>query len=220
MTTKISSRTGSSPRTRNPRGQGERLREEIVQAADGLLAESGDAQRLSLRGVAKRVGIAATSIYSHFADVDHLKVVLVERGFADLDAARDTASEGIDDPAQALLARLRAYAHWALEHPGRYRLMFGPELPPSLAFDAEHSPGRRAFGTLVRGIERCQQAGVCSRGDDPFYVASLVWAAVHGLVILQLDRPRFPWAPLDEMVDEAVGRLVGFQEPVSRRQAQ
>lgn len=201
----------SPGRRRNPRGQGERLREEILQAADSAITASGDARQLSLRGVARRVGIATTSVYLHFPDVDHLKMALVERGFVDLNAARDAASEGIVDPVESLRARLRAYAHWGLKHPGPYRLMFGPELPPALAFDAERSPGREAFRTLVNGIERCQQAGLSGHDDDTFHIAGLIWTAIHGQVILRLDRPRFPWPPLDDMVDETVSRLLGVR---------
>ncbi|HEX9414397.1 MAG TPA: TetR/AcrR family transcriptional regulator [Ktedonobacterales bacterium] len=197
-------------RQRNPRGQGERLREEILDAADALLAAGGDARTLSLRGVAKRVGIAATSVYLHFPEVDDLKVAVVERGFAELDAVRDAASRGISDPAEALLARFRAYARFALDHPGRYRLMFGPGLPPSLAFDAEQSPARKSFQILVRSIKQWQEATACNPDDDPVRVATMLWAAVHGFVLLRMDRPRFPWPPLDEMVTETVRRLVGF----------
>lgn len=197
-------------RRRNPRGQGERLREEILDAADALLAESGDASKLSLRGVARRVGIAATSVYLHFPEVDDLKVAVVERGFAELEAARDTASRGILDPAERLLARVRAYARFALAHPGRYRLMFGPDLPPTLAYNAERSPSRQALQTLAQSVKRCQEAGVARQGDDPIQVATMLWAAVHGIVLLRMDRPRFPWPPLDETVDETVRRLVGI----------
>lgn len=196
-------------RRRNPRGHGERLRTEILDAADALLAESGDARTLSLRGVAKRVGIAATSVYLHFPDIDDLKVAVVARGFAGLDMARDAASYGITDPVEALLARARAYARFALDHPGRYRLMFGPELPLALAYDAAQSPSRQAFRALVHTIERCQDAKVARLGDDPVRVATMMWAAVHGIVSLRLDRPHFPWPPLDDMVNETVRRLVG-----------
>jgi hypothetical protein len=44
--------------------------------------------------------------------------------------------------------------------------------------------------------------------DDPFRLTSLVWAAVHGMVLLRIDRPNFPWPPLDEMIDDAVRRLL------------
>jgi AcrR family transcriptional regulator len=211
MDTAIAGNTDArARRPRNPRGQGERLRQELLDAADALLAESGDAGKLSLRGVARRVGIAATSVYLHFPDVDDLKVAVVVRGFAELDAARDVASRGIADPAEALLVRVRAYARFAMAHPGRYRLMFGPDLPTSLAYGAERSPSQQTLQALARSIERCQQARESRLDDDPIRVATMLWAAVHGFVILRIDRPQFPWPPLDEMVDETVRRLVGI----------
>jgi len=212
---KIDGNGGALPgRQRNPRGQGERLREEILAAADVMLTDAGDAGQLSLRGVARRAGIAATSVYLHFPDVDHLKVALVERGFADLDAARDAASAGagLADPAAALLARVRAFARWAVDHPARYRLMFGPDLPAALAYGAARSPTQGALLSLARSIERCQQARLSPQGDDPLQIATLTFAAVHGLVMLRMDRPHFPWPPLDALVDETVRRLVGLND--------
>ncbi len=202
--------TAPRRRPRNPRGQGERLREEILDAADALLAESGDARQLSLRGVAKRAGIAATSIYLQFADVEQLKAAVVERAFTELNEVRDAASQGIADTAEAMPARSRAYAHWAVDHPGLYRLMFGPDLPSAMAYGAEQSPSQHSFQALVQSIERCQEVGVVDPRDDPMQVAALMWAAVHGLVTLRMDRPHFPWRPLDEMVNETVGRLLGL----------
>jgi AcrR family transcriptional regulator len=195
---------------RNPRGQGERLREKILDAADELLATSADAGKLSLRGVAKHVGIAATSIYLHFPDVESLKIAIVERGFAELKEVREAASRGMSDPAEALLARVHAYVQFAVDHPGRYRLMFGPDLPSTLAYGAEQSPSRRALQELVHSIIRCQEAGLSRSRDDPVRVATILWAAMHGIVLLRIDRPHFPWPPLDEMLDETVKRLVGF----------
>lgn len=42
-----------------------------------------------------------------------------------------------------------------------------------------------------------------------------VWVSIHGLVTLRMDRPHFPWPPLDEMVTEIVGRLLGFSTVTS-----
>jgi AcrR family transcriptional regulator len=175
-----------------------------------LLAETGDARRLTLRGVAKRVGIAATSIYLHFPDVEHLAAAVAERCFEDLTAAEDAAERGVDDPAQALLARCRAYCRFALEHPGHYRVMVQADLSLVRADGFDQLPGRRAFGALVRAIERCLDAGLAPRRDPPARLAALVWSAEHGLVSLRMARPRFPWPPLDDLVDEAVRRLVGL----------
>jgi AcrR family transcriptional regulator len=204
------SQGSATARRRNPRGQGDRLREELLDAADELLAESGDAQQLSLRQVAKRVGIAATSIYLHFPDIAELKEAVALRGFVELERARHAASRDITDPAEALLARICAFAQFALAYPGRYRLMFGPYLPTALAYGAAQSPSRRALEELAQSIQRCQEAGVARLGADPLRLAILLWASVHGFLLLRLDRPQFPWPPIEGMVTEATQRLVGL----------
>lgn len=203
-------------RRRNRRGQGGRLRDEVVAAAAALLAESGDAGRLSLRGVAKQVGIAPTSVYLHFPDVEHLAAAVTARAFAELGDALATAGRGEADPSAVLLARCRAYCRFALEHPGHYRVMFQAErsdLATVEPINFERSPGRPAFDTLAWDIARCQEAGAATPLADPTHLAVMVWAALHGLVSLRISRPRFPWPPLDELVDEAVGRMVGLAHP-------
>jgi AcrR family transcriptional regulator len=207
--------SATGQRRRNRRGEGERLRDDLLDAAQALLEETGDARRLSLRSVASRVGIAATSVYLHFPDIADLKVAVASRGFAALEEARDAASYDITDPAEALLARVRVYAHFALHHPGLYRLMFGPDLPSNLAYDAERSPARAALQSLAQSIERCRAAEMCDPSDDSIRSALLVWTAVHGSVILRIDRPHFPWPPLDQLVDETVRRLVGMAPQAS-----
>src|SRR3954465_14240883 len=87
-------------RGRNPRGQGERLREDIVGAALRLLDEHGDDQALSMRAVAREVGVAATSVYIHFADRDALVLAALERFHRELLEAVDRAETGAADPAE------------------------------------------------------------------------------------------------------------------------
>ena len=198
----------SRGRRRNPRGHGERLRTELLDAAAGILARDGHARGLSLSSVARAVGIAATSVYLHFPDIDQLKHALVDRGYSEMNSRRAEATAGITDPGRIVLARWRAYAHFAIDNPGLYRLMFGSELPPAKAFNMPDSPGRHAFMDGVQSIARAQQAGRVTATDDPFRLASLVWAAVHGLVSLRMDRPNFPWTDLDTMIDQTVRRLL------------
>ena len=197
-------------RSRNPRGHGDRLRQEILTAASELAAAPGGGSELSLSGVARHVGIATTSIYLHFPDIEQLKAALVADGFAMLTQARAAATGGLTDPAAVLLARWRAMVHFGLEHPGHYRLMFGPALPASLAFDSPESPGRQAFMAGVAAIAECQRTGASRATDDPFRLNAMAWAAIHGLLILRLDRPNFPWPPLDDMVADTIRRLVSL----------
>jgi AcrR family transcriptional regulator len=203
-------------RPRSRRGDGGQLREEIIEAAREILAQTGSLDALTLRGVARRVGIAATSIYLHFPDTEHLAVAATAQTFAELTAAAAAAAAGISDPGQELLARCRAYCHFALEHPVHYKVMFGLDLAPSLAASPDSTPGRRAFQVLVQAVQACQDAGAATATGDPFRLASLIWAAEHGLVSLRLARPQFPWSDLDGLVDEAVTKIMGLQPRPAR----
>src|SRR5947199_7637735 len=70
-------------RQRNPRGQGERLRDDIIEAASRLLADPA-APPLTLRAVAREVGVAATSVYLHFDDIESLTLATVNHLFGEL----------------------------------------------------------------------------------------------------------------------------------------
>ena len=65
-------------RERNPRGQGERLRVDLIDAAVDLIAETGSVDGVSLRAAAKRAGVSPMAVYNHFADKDALLVAAVE----------------------------------------------------------------------------------------------------------------------------------------------
>jgi len=205
-------------RRRNRRGEGGRLREEIIVAASQIIGETGDDSALTLRGVARRLGIAAPSIYRHFTDVDELKMAVVQRSFAEFARARDAASHDGDDPAAALLARCRAYTAFALANPGPYRYLFSQHAPTG---DPARPPvDLPVFQALAESISRCQQAGLARAGDDPQWLAAQVWAALHGLVLLRLNAPGFPWpGPLEQMADQAVARLIRLETVADEHQA-
>jgi AcrR family transcriptional regulator len=206
-------------RRRNRRGEGDRLREEIITAASQIIGETGDDTALTLRGVARRLGIAAPSIYRHFSDVDELKMAVVRRSFAEFARARDAAAGGDgDDPAAVLLARCRAYTAFALANPGPYRYLFSQHAPTG---DPAGPPvDLPAFHALAGSIRRCQEAGLARAADDSHWLAAQVWAALHGLVLLRLNAPGFPWpGPLDQMADQAVTRLIGLDTRPDTRTA-
>ena len=94
--------------------------------------------------------------------------------------------------------------------------MFHQAQPPSLVANPEDTPGRKAFLVLVQAVEDCQAAGAATATGNPFRLASLVWAAEHGLVSLRLSRPQFPWADIDGLVDQAVTAIMGLPSTPSR----
>ena len=89
--------SSAAGRARNPRGEGGRLRADIVAAAHALLDEAGE-DAVTLRAVARRVGISAPSIYAHFADRQAILLAVATDAFAELAASLGDATARYDDP--------------------------------------------------------------------------------------------------------------------------
>jgi AcrR family transcriptional regulator len=165
----------TSARARNPRGSGMRLHDEIVDAAIALIDETADPASLTLRGIARRAGITAPSIYPHFADLASVTTAVLARSFEELRGAVQAAIAAGRDPAAALVAAGRAYVGFAWDHPARYRLMFDA---------AGYAPDAVATFALVQeAIRTCVETGV-SASDDPHGDTWLIWAALHGVATL------------------------------------
>jgi AcrR family transcriptional regulator len=145
------------PRRRHRRGEGARLRGELIDAASRLLAELGDAERLSVRAVARAAGVTAPSTYRHFPDKRSLVRAVVEERFRDFDRVLDQAQAGSSDPFDALKRRCRAYLRFAREHPGHYRVLFSAtSLGPKDGGDLRQGPA--SGGGIVHDPRRRRPA--------------------------------------------------------------
>lgn len=188
------------PRERNRRGEGGRLRTDILRSASALLDETGDEQAVTLRAVARRVGISAPSIYPHFLDRQAILVAIVRDAFAELRAELLAAEdEAGPDPVARLRAVCMAYLDFAATQPQRYRVMFGglwngaEALRSGAITEAEAEElGWDNLHVLVAGLEACVAAGR-STSTDPFTDAVGLWVALHGLAHQRAVAPLFPW---------------------------
>ncbi|MFG2820490.1 TetR/AcrR family transcriptional regulator [Kitasatospora sp. NPDC048365] len=194
------------PRGRNPRGQGERLREEVIAETLRQLDELGDDQPLSLRAVARAIGVAATSVYLHFPDRDALVLAALERCHQDLALAVRQAEERADDPAAGLRARTLVLGAWAHEHPGLYKVLHESTLNRRADLHFKEVLAR----STEAAVRRCMEAGLAPE-DDPAAVALDLRAAVHGAVSMRVNEPDRGWPPLAEQVDRFLVRLVGVR---------
>ncbi|MBE9140188.1 TetR/AcrR family transcriptional regulator [Nodosilinea sp. LEGE 07088] len=163
------------------------LRQALVDGAIAMIAEQ-DIGRLSLREVARRVGVSHAAPYRHFQDREELLAAVGEEGFIGLTQAMETGqAQAAADPLERLRATGVAYVQFAVTHPSHYRVMFG-------SFGAEHCPhpqraqvGWQAFQVLLTSIEAGQQAGVLRTGDA-MQLAWVAWSTVHGLAMLLIDK--------------------------------
>ncbi|GAB2790981.1 TetR/AcrR family transcriptional regulator [Streptomyces daliensis] len=197
-------------RPRNPRGQGERLREEILQATERLLEQVGSEDALSLRAVAREVGIAAPSIYRHFTDKTELVWATLAQNFDRLgeDMGEADAAAPQDEPVERLRAQLRAYCHYAVTHPAKYRLMYETWQTPVENERLTAHPARVVVGGWDEALKRCEAAGWRVRGtraEAPY----VLWSGVHGRVTLWQVMPRRKDPKrLENFVDELLGLLL------------
>lgn len=197
-------------RMRNPYGEGGRLREDLIRAADRLLAMTGDEAGLSLRAIAREVGIAAPSIYLHFADKGELVREVLGARFEQLGEVLREAAAGAEEPGERLRKACLAYCRFGLEHPNAYRVLFGKIAPLADASSGNAGPGKETFLLLVNGIRECMQRGLIPEGD-PTRVAVNVWTALHGIVSLRSSAATFPWPPVAEQVDDVLAGLAGLK---------
>src|ERR1700761_4234292 len=111
--------TTENRRRRAPRGSGDLLRDEILDAATELLLETGHAKAVSIRSVAQRVGVTSPSIYLHFADKDTLLGAVCARYFDKLDEEMQLVA---DQPSSIEVLRSQglAYVRFARDTPELY----------------------------------------------------------------------------------------------------
>jgi AcrR family transcriptional regulator len=195
-------------RPRNARGEGDRLRGEVVEAASALIAEDGP-RALTLRAIARRVGITAPAIYAHFEDLDEVLEAVVDSTFGALADYLREAGLGHEDPVDRLRAYCHAYVAFGRERPLQYAMLFSRavELSPANGRKAfENLTGGEAFAILLNAIQECVEAGV-SRSTQPVDDAVAVWVALHGYVGVRTAVPDFPWPPGDDLLDVLIDRL-------------
>ncbi|MGW6276407.1 TetR/AcrR family transcriptional regulator [Kribbella sp. NPDC055071] len=200
------------PRARNPRGEGARLRDEIVAAAAELLDETGDPGAITLRSVARRLGIAAPSIYRHFPDQPAIMLAVLTNAYDELAAVLRSAADAATGPRDRLLAICTAYLEYAPAHSGRYRIMFGgvwvPDLgSSSLTQDDMSALGQECVQLIADAFAACVDTGVAT-SNDPAADAVALWLGLHGLAHQRLSAPSFPWPP--DIADRLITSLAHF----------
>ena len=200
-----------SPRRRNRRGEGSRLRDEIIDAATSILERTGSEYALSLRGIAREVGIAAPSISAHFSDLFEIIDAVTARETTVLyDALVQAALEA--DPVERLLAICRAYLRYGTERPARYRMLFGRRWLDSWEERGYVSPDTGALiesslALAVQAIAECVAAGR-SASVDPAYDVLVLWFALDGLVSVRAAIVSIDWPAEERLLVDCVKRLI------------
>ncbi len=190
------------------------LRQELIDTAIATVAEKG-VSRLSLREVARRVGVSHAASYRHFSDKEALLAAVAEEGFLGLTQALETAIQTVRDPLDRLETSGVAYVRYAIDRPHHYRIMFGSHQRHRDRYPALQTASQQSFQVLVDLVVAGQNAGLIRSGDAK-KLAWVAWSLVHGLAMLAIDGQ----LPIVETEDpEAIARFVthtltiGLQNP-------
>jgi AcrR family transcriptional regulator len=191
---------------------------EIKEAALQQIAEEG-AAALSIRGVARAIGMSPAGLYRYYDGLDSLITELITDAYDDLADAVTKATTGSGPARERLRAGMLAYRQWAVEHPNRFLLIFGTPIPGYAApeggptVEANRRVGAAFFAVAAEAwakgefapppLHRLAEAGeealanelgVPAPGFPPAGVAAYLsaWAHFHGMVTLEILN-QFDW---------------------------
>ncbi len=159
------------------------LRTALIETGLRLLAER-TADDVSLREMAREVGVSATAVYRHFPDKGALMAALAMAGLAQLGAVQRQAAEQAGGGTAGFAATGRAYVRFALANPALFRLIFSSPAPADLLQRAARDSSD-AITFLKMNAEAQLGPGTDSRAVQ---VGALqAWSQAHGLAMLMLD---------------------------------
>jgi AcrR family transcriptional regulator len=156
--------------------------ERIAMAASKLVHREG-ADAVTMRRVAKSVGITPMALYRHFADRDGLLDSLADSGFVEL-AARVASTSMPAHPEQRLMKILDVFLDFALERPRLFELMFLRRREGARQFPDDFRAGKSPTARFAaEALEAGMKQGVF-RKDDVWEISFETGAMLQGLVML------------------------------------
>jgi AcrR family transcriptional regulator len=171
------------------------LRAAVIEAGLELLKIRG-VDELSLREIARTVGVSAPAVYRHFPDKQALLSALAREGLRQLAEAQRLAAE------KSFAEVGRAYVRFALANPALYRLAFAA-MPDEFQPDGAAYEGSSAW-LLRKGVAEMLPANAT---PEKHHAAAIhYWSLVHGLSMLMLDGQV---DPDDDLINQVVGETIG-----------
>lgn len=194
---------------------GSDLREAILDVSLQLGSEDG-ADGVTMRAIARRLGVSATALYQHFDSKAAILRAVRFRGLDRMNAFLRPAFE-LHSPRERLIEQSRRYLQFARDNPWLYCLLMVDE-------DTEDWYGleqrereiavasrRLTIHTIEEGIRRREFK---AEDLDASRSATMIWAALHGFALLVLrgriseTHPFFPVESLDALTETFVVSIV------------
>lgn len=166
------------------------LKQALIAAGLEILSEQG-LEGLSLRNVARRVGVSHAAPYNHFPDKQSLLAAISTAGHEQLyQTLSETFEKCRHSSPEVMLEIAWSYVQFALADPGRFQLMFSGALEEEGAHPEYVEISRKNIALLEEIIGFCQTEGQLAKGKVEILAVRL-WSLVHGFAFLMLEN-QFP----------------------------
>ena len=185
----------------------EQLRRQIIDAARELFVNEGY-ENVSMRKIADKIEYSPTVIYLYFKDkADLLDSACQETLLGLLDTV-ELLKRDKNNPVESLRKSGRAYVEFGLKYPQDYKLTFviRPQFQKGLGLE-EGSVGERVFSYLCAMVSECVRQKAF-RQVDVETTGQALWSAVHGVTLLLIDFPDFPWTATDKLIDTVIDTMI------------
>ncbi|MDR8393548.1 TetR/AcrR family transcriptional regulator [Aliifodinibius sp. S!AR15-10] len=171
------------------------LRDKIIEASRNLLLDEGY-RGFSLRKVARKIGVSATSIYLHFEGKDDLIHTLIDESIQKLNAKLAETASKEEDPVERLEVLAWTYTNFALENPREYLIIYVVSSDEMTRYPKEKfRKARQGYELLTETIEDGVIKGIMDE-EDPRIASYTFWAQLHGVMSVVLTKR------LDSRIDQ------------------
>ena len=190
----------------------EQLRRRILSAARELFVTEGY-ESVSMRKIADMIEYSPTTIYLYYKDKADLLDSVCKETLLNLLNSLDLLRKDKSDPVETLRKSGKAYVEFGLKYPQDYKLTFvvRPQFQKGLGLQ-EGSVGEKVFNYLHTMVSECIRQKKF-RQVDVETTGQVLWSAVHGVTLLLIDFPDFPWTEKDKLIDMVIHTMIEGLKP-------
>ncbi|KDP86730.1 MULTISPECIES: TetR/AcrR family transcriptional regulator [Cupriavidus] len=190
----------------------EAFKARLCAVAERRFAEGGVAS-VSMRQLAEELGCSPMTPYRYFKDKEDILAAVRTAAFDRFAAALEAAGASAGEPRERAHAVGEAYLAFAFAEPNAYRLMFDMTQPGDDRYPELERAGSRARRTMSAHLETMVERGLIH--GDPQVLSYVIWASIHGLVMLRLAG-KLPDGPGFRVIHAEMMRLLvqGMRAPM------
>ena len=185
----------------------EQLQRQILSAARELFVNEGY-ENVSMRKIANKIEYSPTAIYLYFKDKGDLLDSVCKETLLSLLNTLELLNRDKSNPIETLRKSGKAYVEFGLKYPQDYKLTFvvRPQFQKGLGL-GEGSVGERVFNYLRAMVSECIRQKAFRRVDVDT-AGQALWSAVHGVTLLLIDFPDFPWTEKGKLIDTVINTMI------------